>query len=94
MPQPRPTPEPDHRTTTRPVAGLDGCPDGWVVVVDSPIGLTAAGQRTCDRAARATLGRPRGSSVFSAPVRSVLGVRDLESPRFCGPEEFRCPSHA
>jgi len=90
---------------TRPVAGLDGCPDGWIVVVeaadgalsawiarhfadairdlpsdaivgvDIPIGLMEKGQRACDRAARKLLGRPRGSSVFSSPVRGVLGIR-------------------
>lgn len=91
---------------TRPVAGLDACPDGWIVVaeeaggalsarvargfadairdlpgdaivgVDIPIGLTDQGQRACDRAARKLLGRPRGSSVFAAPVRGVLGIRE------------------
>ncbi|MFN2324152.1 MAG: DUF429 domain-containing protein, partial [Trueperaceae bacterium] len=40
-----------------------------------PIGLTEKGQRACDRAARKLLGRPRGSSVFSSPVRGVLGIR-------------------
>lgn len=94
---------------TRPVAGLDGCPDGWVVVtedgggtlstrvacsfadalwhlpgdaivaVDTPIGLTDAGQRECDRAARKLLGKPRGSSVFSSPVRGVVGIRDYRT---------------
>ncbi len=89
------------------VAGVDGCPGGWVVVttgltrasrsdvavvrtlgalvakaaagslamlaVDMPIGLPDAGQRACDRAARARLG-PRRSSVFPTPVRAVLGA--------------------
>ena len=41
--------------------------------VDAPIGLTDAGPRDCDRAARALL-RRRGSSVFPAPVRSVLAA--------------------
>ena len=74
---------------TRPVAGLDGCPDGWlyvlevedgefeagiagdvaavlriapddtIVAIDIPIGLTEAGGRTCDAAARGLLDRPR-----------------------------------
>ena len=91
---------------TRPIAGLDGCPDGWTIVVegadgalstrvardaadairdtpgdaivgvDIPIGLTEKGQRTCHRAERKVLGRPRGSSVFSASVRGVLGIRE------------------
>ena len=44
--------------------------------VDIPIGLPESGSRTCDREARQILGRPRGSSVFSAPVRRVLMVDD------------------
>jgi len=74
---------------TRPVAGLDGCPDGWlyvlevedgeleagiagdvaavlriapddtIVAIDIPIGLTEAGGRACDAAARGLLDRPR-----------------------------------
>ena len=93
------------RTRVKPVAGVDGCPDGWlyvleagpghletgvapdvaaligrlpdttVVAIDVPIGLTDAGQRACDRAARRLLGRPRSSSVFSAPIRAVLDIR-------------------
>ena len=86
------------------VAGVDGTPEGWVVVtpeaghltirklktlselfadgmifdvvaVDVPIGLLDAyviGGRACDRAARKFLTATRGSSVFPAPVRSVL----------------------
>ena len=46
-----------------------------VVAVDIPIGLPAVGPRTCDVAARRRLGR-RGSSVFPAPVRAVLGAAD------------------
>lgn len=94
---------------TRPVAGLDGCPDGWIVVVDggdgtlstrvacsfadalwhlpsdaivavdTPIGLTDEEQRACDRAARKLLGWPRRCSVFSSPVRDVLGVREYRA---------------
>ena len=94
---------------TRPVEGLDGCPDGWVVVsedgdgalstrvacsfadalwhlpddaiiaVDTPIGLTEAGQRECDRAARKLLCMPRRCSVFSSPVRGVLGIREYRA---------------
>jgi predicted RNase H-like nuclease len=47
-----------------------------LIAVDVPIGLLDAyevGGRACDRAARKLLGRPRGSSVFPAPVRPVLG---------------------
>ena len=42
------------------------------VAIDIPIGLPDAGSRACDAAARSRLGR-RGSTVFAAPVRSVLG---------------------
>jgi predicted RNase H-like nuclease len=97
---------PRTATVSRPLAGLDGCPDGWVCVqedasgllsarvaasfasavaslaaetliaVDIPIGLTDTGRRDCDRAARRLLGWPRMTSVFSAPVRGVLGLPD------------------
>ena len=46
-----------------------------VVAIDIPIGLLNAakrGGRDCDRAARALLGRPRASSVFSPPIRQAL----------------------
>lgn len=95
------------------VAGVDGCPGGWIVVlarmgsgtggptqmssrfcttfeqvlevpesprsiaVDMPIGLldhAVAGGRGCDREARAILGRPRASSVFSPPTRKALAA--------------------
>jgi predicted RNase H-like nuclease len=42
-----------------------------MVGIDMPIGLPAVGPRACDVAARALLGARR-SSVFPAPVRSVL----------------------
>lgn len=45
------------------------------VAVDVPIGLLdepAQGGRPCDREARRVLGRPRSSSVFSAPARPSL----------------------
>jgi predicted RNase H-like nuclease len=85
------------------VAGIDGCPAGWLcltkdlctgavqariltsisdllglapgpelVMVDVPIGLTAAGPRKCDLEARALLKAPRASSVFPAPIRPTL----------------------
>jgi predicted RNase H-like nuclease len=99
------------------VAGVDGCPGGWIVVlaamnasadrsaqmssrlcttfeqvlalperplsiaVDMPIGLlarAAPGGRQCDREARAILGRPRASSVFSPPTRKALMARRYE----------------
>jgi predicted RNase H-like nuclease len=52
-----------------------------VIAVDVPIGLLTVyevGGRVCDRAARAVLGPRRASSVFPAPVRSVLGARTWE----------------
>lgn len=46
--------------------------DAVIIGVDVPIGLTDAGPRACDAAARRLLGRPRASSVFPAPVRPIL----------------------
>lgn len=43
--------------------------------VDMPIGLPAIGPRRCDVEARALLGA-RGSTVFPAPLRAVVGCRD------------------
>jgi predicted RNase H-like nuclease len=46
-----------------------------VIAVDIPIGLLEAAERrgrNCDREARKLLGSPRGSSVFSPPVRAAL----------------------
>ena len=91
------------------VAGVDGCPAGWlcvrldtetgelthdvfptaaelladeprpaVLAIDMPIGLPDAGSRACDLEARALLGRPRGSSVFPAPVRPAIGATTQE----------------
>ena len=45
-----------------------------LIAIDVPIGLPEAGPRACDRAARALLGFPRGSSVFPAPCRATLGA--------------------
>lgn len=42
------------------------------MAIDIPIGLSPNGDRLCDRRARAVLGAPRASSVFSAPPRDVL----------------------
>jgi predicted RNase H-like nuclease len=60
---------------------FDGTTDFDIVAVDIPIGLLDAyevGVRVCDRAARSFLGRPRGSSVFPAPVRPVLAATTWE----------------
>lgn len=47
-----------------------------VIGIDIPIGLLERGARTCDVQARAFLGARRGSSVFPAPIRAVLGAFD------------------
>lgn len=46
-----------------------------VLAVDIPIGLTDAGRRECDCAARAVLGWPRRNSVFPAPIRPALSAK-------------------
>jgi len=46
-----------------------------VICIDTPIGLPAAGPRAADLLAREFI-RPRGSSVFPAPIRDVLGCSD------------------
>lgn len=54
------------------------------IAVDIPIGLLeepVKGGRECDRAARAVLGRPRSSSVFSPPTRPALGCATFEEAR-------------
>jgi predicted RNase H-like nuclease len=54
---------------------LDTLPD-VLIGIDVPIGLPNQGSRTCDVLARKLLGRPRGSSVFPAPIRACLEDRD------------------
>jgi predicted RNase H-like nuclease len=59
---------------------FDGSVPLEIVAIDVPIGLLDAyeiGGRACDREARALLQR-RGSSVFPAPVRSVLEASSYE----------------
>jgi predicted RNase H-like nuclease len=54
-------------------------PAPLTLAVDMPIGLLECAQpggRACDRAARARLGRPRASSVFSPPARAALACTD------------------
>lgn len=46
-----------------------------VAAIDIPIGLTEEGPRACDRHARRHL-RSRGSTVFPAPIRPLLKIRD------------------
>jgi predicted RNase H-like nuclease len=45
-----------------------------IVAIDVPIGLPEFEPRACDRHAPRLLGRPRGSSVFPAPVRASLAA--------------------
>ena len=47
-------------------------PDIEILAIDIPIGLTDAGARACDVAARERLGPTRASSVFPAPIRPAL----------------------
>lgn len=54
---------------------LDSLGPDAIIAVDMPLGLTAAGPRECDQAARRYLGFPRSSSVFSAPIRPALRAR-------------------
>lgn len=54
---------------------------GVLIGVDIPIGLPDRGSRTCDVQARNLLGRPRGSSVFPAPIRACL--EDWDYGRLC-----------
>ncbi len=57
---------------------------GDLLAVDVPIGLLdeyQEGGRECDFLARAVLGWPRGTSVFSAPARSVFGARTFDQAK-------------
>ena len=53
------------------------------IFVDIPIGLpdNRLKKRDCDIMARKKLGRPRGSSVFPAPVRATLRAKDYEDAK-------------
>jgi predicted RNase H-like nuclease len=71
-------PEPEVTFEQR-LAAVIGDERFVAIGIDVPIGLCDAavsGGRGCDRAARRLLGPRRASSVFSAPVRSVLTARD------------------
>ncbi|MBX9736284.1 MAG: DUF429 domain-containing protein [Phycisphaerales bacterium] len=63
---------------------LEAFADASVLGVDIPIGLPDAGERggrEVDRVARSMLGPARASSVFSAPVRAVLGATSYAHAR-------------
>ena len=49
-----------------------------LIVIDIPIGLPDYGARVCDQETRKFIGQPRGSSVFPAPIRSMLVALDWE----------------
>lgn len=46
------------------------------IVIDIPIGLPDYGARACDLEARRCIGQSRRSSVFPAPIRSMLTAHD------------------
>lgn len=56
---------------------LERAQEDAVLCVDIPIGLRDddGTARECDTEARRCLGRPRASSVFPAPVRSILDIK-------------------
>lgn len=47
-----------------------------MIIVDMPIGLKDEGRRACEALARRRLGAGRASSVFPAPRRPMLSMRD------------------
>jgi predicted RNase H-like nuclease len=50
-------------------------PQPAIIALDIPIGMTDAGRRECDSAARDRLRWPRRNSVFPAPIRPALHAR-------------------
>ncbi|MQM36678.1 hypothetical protein KBTX_00667 [wastewater metagenome] len=64
------------RLLDEPPGLLTLAPAPVTVGADIPIGLPETGPRTADRMARQRLGRPRGSSVFPAPLRPMLAAGD------------------
>jgi predicted RNase H-like nuclease len=63
---------------------VDERPEFSVVGLYAPVGLldeSAPGGRTCDRDARALLGRRRGAAIRSAPSRPDLNHRDETNSR-------------
>lgn len=59
------------------LGALLGRGDLTLIVIDVPIGLMEAGYRECDKVARSIVGQRR-SSVYPAPIRSMLGALDHE----------------
>jgi predicted RNase H-like nuclease len=70
--------KPSFAVLESPAAILERFRTRSVIAVDIPIGLTDKGPRTCDQEARRTLGAPRASSVFPAPIRAILGATSRE----------------
>ena len=70
------------RVSARVLAGIEEVlafhPRPDILAVDIPIGLPDLGPRLCDQEARRRLGRPRGSSVFPAPIRPMLEAGSYE----------------
>jgi predicted RNase H-like nuclease len=57
---------------------FDQAPSIEVLALDIPIGLTEMGSRQCDLQARHLLRHGRASSIFPAPIRSVLSADSYE----------------
>jgi predicted RNase H-like nuclease len=80
------TEAPDGSLTAQVVASFSELvrrfPSTAVFGVDIPIGLPEEGARQCEQDARRLLGRPRMSSVFSAPLRACLVAMKYEEA--CG----------
>lgn len=62
------------------IARVLGDPTLAAVAIDMPIGLPDVGPRVCDRLARRRL-PGRGSTVFPAPRRAILGCRSYADAR-------------
>lgn len=58
---------------------MNDLPQGSIAAVDIPIGLPEGGSRICDLMARQQLGPKRGSSIFPAPIRSLLDAADYRT---------------
>ncbi|MCG5516205.1 MULTISPECIES: DUF429 domain-containing protein [unclassified Ectothiorhodospira] len=62
-------------------------PRPQVVGADIPIGLADTAPRRADREARQRLGRPRGSSVFPAPLRVMMKAPSYEQACLMGRQQ-------
>lgn len=57
---------------------IDALTAASIIAIDVPIGLPDAGERPCDKSARKYLRPPRASSVFPAPIRTVISESDYQ----------------